>query len=53
MQCFMGCVMLNKFGVCESTMSRPEHTKKCPYRKIIKDMKKYGFNQRTKSHKNR
>ena len=34
MQCFMGCVMLNKFGVCESAMRRPERIKDCPHRKM-------------------
>ena len=31
MQCFAGCVMLNQFGICESTMRKPECVKKCPH----------------------
>lgn len=53
MQCFRFCPMLNQFGVCESAMRRPEYITECPHRKMVKDMKKYGFNQRTKPHKNR
>lgn len=34
MKCFEFCVMLNKFGVCESYMRRPEHIKDCPHRKM-------------------
>lgn len=34
MKCFEFCVMLNKFGVCESTMRRPERIKECPHKKM-------------------
>lgn len=34
MKCFEFCVMLNKFGVCESYMRRPERIKECPHKKM-------------------
>lgn len=36
MRCYIGCVMLNEFGICESTMRRPERIDKCPHSKITK-----------------
>lgn len=51
MKCFEFCVMLNKFGVCESTMRRPENIKECPHRKMrlkIKDNSKSEVKYGTK-----
>lgn len=39
MQCFKGCVMLNEYGICESTMRRPKHIIRCPHTEMITDRK--------------
>lgn len=36
MQCFATCVMLNKFGICESAMRKPERIDKCPHKEMMK-----------------
>lgn len=37
--CSLFCPMLNKFGVCESTMRRVERVQECPHLKIHKEIK--------------
>ena len=32
--CSLFCPMLNKFGVCESTLRRVEQVRECPHRKM-------------------
>lgn len=33
-QCSLFCPMVNKFGVCESTLRRVEQVRECPHRHI-------------------
>ena len=42
--CFANCLMLNKFGVCESAMRKPEHISQCPHDKMRKMQKKEKIN---------
>ena len=37
--CSLFCPMLNKFGVCESTMRRVERVQECPHLKIHKRLR--------------
>lgn len=37
--CSLFCPMLNKFGVCESTMRKVERVRACPHLKLYKEIK--------------
>ena len=37
--CSRFCPMINKFGVCESTMRKVERVQECPHLKIHKEIK--------------
>ena len=44
--CSLFCPMLNKFGVCESTMRRVEQVQECPHLKMRKAVSKLNTNKK-------
>lgn len=45
--CSLFCPMLNKFGVCESTMRRVERVQECPHNRL-REVSKLNTDRRNK-----
>lgn len=39
MNCYLGCPMLNQFGVCESALRKPEHIRECPHTRMKRQLR--------------
>lgn len=44
--CSLFCPMLNKFGVCESTMRRVERLQECPHNRLRETVSKLNTNKK-------
>ena len=44
--CSLFCSMLNKFGVCESTMRRVERVQECPHDRLRETVSKLNTNKK-------
>lgn len=44
--CSLFCLMLNNFGVCESTMRRVERVQECPHLKMRERVSKLNTNKK-------